>query len=323
LATGHNSLEVLSSKIRHVCHRGETKSGQIHPPGNRYGEFIQQATRERGSIMVTGKYSIALAAWITILALLLVAGCTTADSAPVPEKKVLTVFAAASLKGVSAKLGPAFEEAYPGSKVTFNFDGTQILKQQVESGAYADLLLSADTGYTKALMNEGLLVNDSVRHFTSNYLIVIIPAANPGAIGSLADLGIPGKRIAMGTSEVPVGSNTRIVISNVANSTLTTTWKDAVFRNVKTFETTEPGILTKVSLGEVDAGFVYESSYKAAKAGTLGAVTIPEEENVLQIYSVGLVNVSSNRPAALAFEEFLLSAKGQKILNDFGFRSPS
>ena len=250
---------------------------------------------------------------------------TTPAPAPATEMAsgLVVAYTAASLKGASAKLGPAFEKAYPGTQVIFDLDGTQILKHQVESGAYADIFISASNTYTTALKNEGYFLNDTVKPLTSNYIIVITPASNPGGISSLADLGAAGKLLAIGTADVPVGMNTRIVIDKLANSSFTAGWRDQLFRNVKTYETTEPGIVTKVSLGEVDAGFVYESSFRAAPKGTLAAIDIPRGDNALQTYSIGVMRISTNKPAARAFEEFLLSADGQKILTDFGFRPVS
>ncbi len=252
-------------------------------------------------------------------------------SAPVPgpvvnttnatqaAKKTLIAFTAASLTGASAKLGPAFLNT-SGNEVKFNLDGTQALKLQVEQGAKADIFISASNSYTNALKSEGFLVNSTVKNLTSNYIIVIIPPTNPGKINSLADLGVPGKRIAMGTPEVPVGINTRQVIDKLANSTFNVTWKENLNKNVKTLETTEPGVVTKVSLGEVDAGFVYESSFKAAKNGTLNAINIPAKDNALQVYTIGILNSTSNSTVAQQFEDFMLSTDGQKILSEFGFR---
>ena len=234
--------------------------------------------------------------------------------------KTLIAFTAASLKGASGAIGPAFSNTSPGTTVKFNLDGTQVLKQQLENGAKADILISASNAYTNALKNEGYLVNDSIKNLTSNYIIVIIPAGNPGHINSLADLGTPGKKIAMGTPDVPVGVNTRQSIAKLANDTFNGTWNSTVYKNVVSFETTEPGVVTKVSLGEVDAGFVYESSYKAAPNGTLNAIVIPVKDNSLQTYTIAVTNTTSDKNAALEFETFMTSAQGQQILSKFGFR---
>ncbi len=243
----------------------------------------------------------------------------TAKPATPVAQKTLIAFTAASLTGASDKIGPAFSNT-SGTQVKFNLDGTQVLKTQVEQGAPADVFISASNTYTNALKNEGFLVNSTVKNLTSNYIIVIIPAGNPGNIHSLADLGAPGKRIAMGTPDVPVGVNTRQVIAKLTNSTYNSTWNQTLFNNVKTFETTEPGVVTKVALGEVDAGFVYESSYKAAKNGTLNAINIPVKDNALQIYTIAIINSTADKATAQLFEDFMLSTDGQKILSDFGFR---
>lgn len=234
--------------------------------------------------------------------------------------KTLIAFTAASLKGASDVIGPAYSNTTPGTAVKFNLDGTQVLKQQLENGAQADVFISASNTYTNALKNEGYLVNETVKNLTSNYIIVIVPSGNPGHINSLADLGVPGKKIAMGTPDVPVGVNTRQSIAKLTNDTFNATWNSTLFKNVVSYETQEPGVVTKVALGEVDAGFVYESSYKAAQPGTLNAIVIPVKDNSLQTYTIGITNTTSDRDAALKFETFMLSQQGQQILSNFGFR---
>jgi molybdate transport system substrate-binding protein len=231
----------------------------------------------------------------------------------------LVAFTAASLKGASDRMGPAFADATPGVTVKFNLDGTQALRQQIENGARADVFISASNTYTNALRSEGFLINETVKTLAYNYIIVIVPESNPGNITSLADLGIPGKKIAMGTPEVPVGINTRQAIAKLANSTFDSTWNSTLYQNVVSYETQEPGVVTKVALGEVDAGFVYESSYKAAKPGTLKAISIPIGNNALQTYTIGILNTTSDRAKAQKFEEFMLSSDGQQILAEYGF----
>jgi molybdate transport system substrate-binding protein len=238
-----------------------------------------------------------------------------------PKPVTLVAFTAASLKGASDGIGPAFSNATPVITVKFNLDGTQALKQQIENGARADVFISASNTYTNALKSEGFLINETVKPLAYNYIIVIVPAGNPGNITSLADLGTPGKKIAMGTPEVPVGVNTRQAIAKLANSSFNSTWNSTLFQNVVSYETQEPGVVTKVALGEVDAGFVYESSYKAAKPGTLKAISIPIENNALQTYTIGILNTTSDQEAAQKFVDFMLSSEGQQVLAGYGFRA--
>ena len=247
---------------------------------------------------------------------------TSSTSATTPSGYVVA-YTAASLSGASKAITPAFHKQYPDAFVTFNLAGTQQLKHQIEQGAYADVFISASSSYTNSLKSEGYFVNDTVKELTTNYVIVILPSNNPGHISSLADLANPGVKIAMGTKDVPIGVVTRQVLDNLGNSTYNTTWENAVYKNVKTYETAEPSIATKVALGQVDAGFVYESTYKA-NVKTLTSIDIAKEQNVLQKYQIAVMRLSTNKDAANAFEAYMLSADGgQKILMDYGFRPVS
>ncbi len=250
---------------------------------------------------------------------------TTSATTPVHNgsPETVVVYSAASLTRASGKIGPVFEAENPGYHVVFSLDGTQVLKQKIEAGAYADVFISASNTYTNALETEGWFVNGSVQPLTSNYVIVVLPADNPGKIQSLSDLGKTGLKIAMGTKEVPVGTATMKVIDNLANSSYDQEWKKAFYRNVVTYETAEPGIATKVSLGEVDAGVVYESTYASAPGGTLIAIKVPEKDNYLQTYTIGTMKNSGHGDAAETFEKFMLSPSGQQLLSDSGFRPVS
>jgi len=228
-------------------------------------------------------------------------------------------FTAASLSGVSPALGAGFNSAYPPHKVAFNLDGTQALKTQVENGAYSDVFISASNSYTNTLKSEGYFVNDSVKTLCTNYVIVILPASNPANIQSLSDLAKPNVKIAMAANTVPVGTATAAVINNLANSTYSQAWKNATMANVVTYETSEPAVATKVSLGEVDAGFVYQSTSTAAAAGTYKSITIAQKDNYLQTYTIGILQESKNKAIATDFENYMLSSAGQQILKQYGF----
>ena len=228
-------------------------------------------------------------------------------------------FTAASLTGASDDLAAAFGEEYPDYEVAWNLAGTQDLKTQVENGAGPDVFISASARYTKEMTEDGWFVEDTVRDLASNWIIVILPKDNPANIVSLADLANSDVMIAMGTDAVPVGINTRLVIDKIAAlDEFGEEWKDAVFENTVTYEVSEPGVVEKVKLGEVDAGFVYQSSYAAAQ-DELMALEIAEELNEIQYYSIAILAEATNPDGAVDFVDFLLGEIGQGILADFGF----
>ncbi len=246
--------------------------------------------------------------------------CVAGVSAEKTVSGDITAFTAASLTGASEELNEAFTGINPDAKVIFNLAGTQDLKTQVENGAKSDVFISASAKYTKELKDKGFFVNETVKDLCTNWIIVITPKENPGEISELADLAKDGIKIAMGTEDVPVGMNTRKVIDKIANDTgFGQEWKDAVMKNTVTLETAEPSVVEKTKLGEVDAGFVYESSYMAS-ADELNAVVIPESFNEIQKYSIAVLTEAPNADGATAFEEFMLnSTGGQAILEEYGF----
>lgn len=232
----------------------------------------------------------------------------------------VVAYTAASLAGVSPKLAADFEKMYPGHKVVFDLDGTQALKTQVVNGAYADVFISASNSYTTDLTKAGYFVDDTVKPLTSNYVIVILPADNKAGIKTLADLAKPGVKIAMADKSVPVGTATNAVMASLAKTAeYGNTWNTSVNKNVITYETSEPAVAGKVQLGEVDAGFVYESTYTAGSS-KYQAITIPKTVNYLQTYTIGIMKQSRSKGAAADFETFMLSSAGQQDLRDYGFR---
>jgi len=249
---------------------------------------------------------------------------TTATPAPTytPSQSNVVAFTAASLSGASKTIGPSFTAAYPGTTVSFNLDGTQNLKTQVENGAYADVFISASNAYTNTLSQEGYFVPNTVKTLTTNYVIVILPASNTANIQSLSDLAKPGVKIAMAAKSVPVGTATMAVLNNLANDTYSQNWMNQTLANVVTYETSEPAVATKVSLGEVDAGFVYQSTATAAPSGTYQSLTIPKKDNYLQTYTIGILKESKNQAQAGWFEQYMLSSAGQNILTQYGFTAP-
>ena len=247
---------------------------------------------------------------------------TTGTPAPVytAAQGNVVAFTAASLKGASPALAARFEEMYPGHHVVFNLDGTQALKTQVQNGAYADVFISASNSYTNELKSGGYFVDGTVKPLATNYVIVILPANNPAGIRDLSDLAKPGVKIARAAKTVPVGTATDAALANMAKSTYGAAWNDSVYTNTVTYETAEPSVASKVALGEVDAGFVYESTAIAAKPGTYTSISIPKKDNYLQTYTIGVLKESGSKGAAADFETFMLSDAGQQILKEYGFR---
>jgi len=237
-----------------------------------------------------------------------------------PKAIPLNVFAAASLTTSFTEIGKAFEAKVPGITVTFNFAGSQQLAQQINSAAPADVFASANQAQMDAVARGGRIDQGASKPFVNNRLVVIYPKANPAGIQTLQDLAKPGVKLILADKSVPVGQYSLNFLDNaVKDPTLGAGYKDAVLKNVVSFEQDVKSVLTKLTLGEADAGIVYTTDAATGAAGKISQLAIPDRLNVIAVYPIAVVNDSPNLPSAQAFVDYILSPDGQAILTKYGF----
>jgi molybdate transport system substrate-binding protein len=86
-------------------------------------------------------------------------------------------------------------------------------------------------------------------------------------------------------------------------------------------ETNVGGVVTKVTLGEADAGIVYVTDVKESQ-GKASGVSIPADQNAITDYPIAQLKGAPNATAAKAFISYVLGPDGQKVLASFGFMPP-
>lgn len=219
---------------------------------------------------------------------------------------VIVVLAAASLRGPFETMGAEVERAHPGMKVEFSFAGTPTLVQQIDDGAAADVFASADEANMQRVAAAGELAG-APRLFAYNHLAIVVPRGNPKAILSLADLLRPGLTLALAAPSVPAGRYAGEAFHR-AGLTPPAASQEA---DVK-------AVVTKVALGEADAGIVYVTDARAAGAAVEG-IDLPPAHNVVARYPIAVLKAAPNPAGARAFVDFAVSPAGQSILARFGF----
>ncbi len=257
------------------------------------------------------------------LLIILLAACapqaTPADPIS-PTVKTLTVLAAASLTESFTELGKAFESQNPGVKVVFNFAGSQQLAQQLDQGAGADVFASASPKYMDAAVASKRVNPAGAKNFVQNRLVVIFPRDNPGGVKSLPDLAKPGLKLDLADKSVPVGQYALDFIDKAAKDpAYGASFKDAVLKNVVSYEDNVKSVVTKVSLGEADAGIVYVTDVTVDAASKIGRLDIPDALNTIALYPIAPISDSKNPDLAKAFVSLVLSPAGQAILAKYGF----
>jgi molybdate transport system substrate-binding protein len=254
---------------------------------------------------------IAAAAWTGLLA-----GCgsssagsgTPGASSPGTVSGTVTVYAAASLKEAFTTLGTEFEAAHPGTTVVLSFGPSSGLATQITEGAPADVFASASVTNMDQVVTAGDAANPT--SFAANTLEIAVPPDNPAGIHGLADLGRPGVQVALCQPAVPCGAVATTVLA-----------KAGVTVTAASQETDVKAVLTKVALGEVDAGLVYVTDIRAAGSRVRG-IEIPAGVNASTEYPIAVLSAAPNRPAAEAFTAYVLSDRGTSVLGTSGFARP-
>jgi len=228
----------------------------------------------------------------------------------------LNVFAAASLTSVFNEIGAHFAASHPGVEVIFNFAGSNQLATQIGHGAPADVFASANKRQMAIAIEVGRVVSETQRTFAHNRLLVITPNDNPARLSDLSDLGTPGLKIVLAATEVPVGSYTQLFLEKaVADRILDMA---ELLKNVVSYETNVRAVLSKVVLGEADAGIVYMSDAIHQDA-EIQQLEIPQHLNILANYPIAPLADSSHPIFAEQFVAYVLGPEGQHILARYGF----
>ncbi len=243
---------------------------------------------------------------------------TTVAPADAPQPRTLTVFAAASLTDAFGEIGKAFESAHPGVTVNFNFAGSQTLRTQLEEGATADVFASANHTEMDNAVQANLIQKTAPQDFLANELVVILPANNPADVQSLQDLARPGLKVVLAAEVVPAGKYARQMLDKLGqDAAFGADFSAKVLANVVSNENDVKQVVSKVQLGEADAGIVYVSDSIAAPE--LKTIQIADQFNVIAKYPIAILDKAPYPDLAAEFVAYVLSPEGQAALKKWGF----
>ena len=249
--------------------------------------------------------------------LIALSGCSDTGSASTsqPQDEVV-VFAASSLQDAFGEIAKGI-----GDKVTYSFGGSQALATQLSQGAKADVFASADLRSMQTAISAGVISSHTGHELVTNRLVVVT-APGSAKLSALADLAKRGLKLVLADRSVPVGNYSLQVLDRLAaDGTYGRDFKDRVLANVVSYENNVRQVLAKVQLGEADAGIVYTTDAKAVK-GQVGTIDVPDPYNVLATYYIASTKDAPHPQAAQRFIQFVLSAAGQKVLQEYGFGPP-
>jgi molybdate transport system substrate-binding protein len=244
------------------------------------------------------------ASWaiFTLVVAALVPGCAEDPG------DALLVSAATSLTDVLAVIEQGFESEYPGVDVVLNLGATSTVSRQLLERAPVDVFASADLDHMDLVAEAGLVAGEpSV--FATNRLQIAVGEGNPTSVTGLADLEEEGRAVGLCASAVPCGRLAREAL-------------DAA-RVTPSLDSEEPNVralLTKIALGELDVGVVYQT--EVAADSRVEGIEIPGEVNVVNEYAIAALSASDRLDTARQFVAYVLSPAGRAILEAAGFGVP-
>lgn len=231
------------------------------------------------------------------------------SSASAAPAKTLTVLAAASLTGTFTTLGRQFEASHPGVQVRFSFGGSSQLAQQIVSGAPADVFAAANPA-TMKIVSDTKDVSGAPTVFVKNRLVIAVPQDNKAGVKTLQDLSNPKIKVVLCAEQVPCGAAAKKALA-LAGVKVTPV---SLEQDVK-------AALTKVELGEADAGLVYTTDVKAA-GGKVQGIGFPEAAKTINDYPIASLAHAAQPALAGEFVQFIRSAQAKGVLTQAGFESP-
>jgi molybdate transport system substrate-binding protein len=226
----------------------------------------------------------------------------------------VTVFAAASLTDALNDIGKLFAEKKAGAVIP-SYLSSSTLAKQIESGAPANVFISADEKWMDYLENKKLIDQSTRFDMVGNKLVLIAPAdssvseTNISSNFNLAGL-LAGGKLAMGDPDhVPAGIYGKEALEKLG------VW-NSVQGSVARLNDVRAA-LALVERGEASLGIVYATDAAITKkVKVIG--TFPEETHPPVVYPAALVT-GNETPAAKSYLEFLKSPQAKAVFEKYGF----
>jgi len=241
----------------------------------------------------------------------------TSLAAPVAAQEKVTVFAAASMKNALDNANKAWGAeggAVGGRDVTVSYAASSALAKQIETGAPADIFISADLDWMKYVSDKKLVKQGTQSNWLGNRIVLVAAKDNAAPVDikpgfDLAGL-LKGGRLAMGEpNAVPAGKYGKAALEKLG------VWP-SVEKNVASAESVRAA-LALVSRGEAPYGIVYQTD-AAADPGVAVVGKFPEDTHPPIIYPIAILSESKS-PAAASYLEYLKSAKAAPFFEKEGF----
>lgn len=240
-------------------------------------------------------------------------GSSAAASRPTAGGSPPIVLAAASLQE-SMNAAADTWRAKGHSRPRISFAGSAALARQIQSGARADLFVSADEAWMNELQSKRLLRQGTRVSFLSNSLVLIAPQTSAIRLKIAPGMPLAGK---LGRGRLAIADPAGVPAGAYAKQALTAlgVWS-SVQGHLAPGESVRAA-LALVRRGAAPLGIVYATDARADPGVRIVGV-FPASSHDPISYPVATIASSTNGEAE-AFRRFLISTEGKAVFRRFGF----
>lgn len=236
---------------------------------------------------------------------------TLASCSPPEQPAVvrsIDVLAASSMKGSLEEAVAPFEKEH-SLMASLSYGGSQELAQSISHGAPCDVFISANKEQMDVASAAGRLA-EPPSPFLKNSLAIVFSkkVSNP----TLAMLGSKGFKVVLAAETVPAGKYARQMLMKYP------LLGPRALANVVSNETNVRLVLTKVELGEADAGIVYKTDALSSN-GKVKILNLAKADDVPAQYWIAALK-GKNEANAKAMVEFLRSDAAHAVFLKYGFQ---
>ena len=234
---------------------------------------------------------------------------TSSTTIRVKKRSELNVHVAASLGRVFTTIGSTFMSTHRDVSLKFNFAGSSTLAMQIRQGAPADIVVMADNESMNKVVADGDVRRSDVVNLATNRLAILVQRGNPSSIRSLRDLERDDLRVVLCDDSQPCGKYAAVVLDSVKAKV-----------DVAGRESSAAAVVTRISLGEADAGIAYVTD-GLVTGDKVDFIEIPATNNVVVNYPMArLVRPSSKDTTTIAaFLSMVRGPVGDALLENAGF----
>ena len=260
---------------------------------------------------------------ILLLLTLLLPACRRGESRGGPNGRELTIFVASSLVPAFQDLADTLMSRDSSLLVRLNGAGSSALVSQLQLGGSADLLATADERWM-GIAREKRLV-DSADIFAVSSLALVISTRTSAAnfLREPLNLASPGIKVVLAAPEVPLGHYSRELLARLSHiEGYGPDFATRVELGVVSQELSAAGVVSKLQLGEADAGIIYRAQLLADTTGTLREMPVSGAHDIVAHYLIALTRSATDTSDARTFLDLLRSAKGKAVLTAHGFELP-